>query len=130
VIHGELWLCSNGLLRRSLGFVGTLRHSRRGLFDSRLQSVDQANRPTRIFTPDAIAQIVAAGRRNRCITWPEISAATLKRGVLDHSLDLELRDGRREKFLWLKVDGGYDLLEETLGRTLTGRFRAIDAPIG
>jgi len=92
--------------------------------------VDQASRPNRTFTPSEIAQIVATGRHNSWITWPEISGATLKRGVLDHSLHVDLGDGRRVKFLWLQLDGGYDLLEETLGRTLPGRFTVIDAPIG
>jgi ethanolamine utilization protein EutA (predicted chaperonin) len=46
------------------------------------------------------------------------------------SLHLELRNARREKLLWLRVDGGYDLLELALERALPGRFEAIDAPIG
>ena len=72
----------------------------------------------------------AADRRNQWITWGEISHATLKRGVVDHSLHLELGDCRREKFLLLRIDGGYDVLEEMLGRALQGRFSALDRPIG
>jgi hypothetical protein len=122
-IHGELWLCPDGLLRRSLGLVGTLRHVRGS-------TLDPTNRPTRTFTITEIGQIVGAGRRNRWVPWSAVTRATLKRGVIDHSLHLELGDHRREKFLWLRVDGGYDLLEEALGRKLPGRFQAIDRAIG
>jgi hypothetical protein len=90
------------------------------------QTVDPANRPTRSFTTGEVEGILSGGRRNRWITWTSISNATLKRGVLDSSLHLELSDGRREKFLWLRIDGGYDLLQETLARRLPGRFEARD----
>jgi hypothetical protein len=94
------------------------------------QTVDPSNRPTLVFGLDEIAQIRAADRRNRWITWAEISHATLKRGVIDHSLHLELGVGRREKLLWLRIDGGYDLLESVLTRELPGRFSAVRKPIG
>lgn len=122
-IHGELWLCPDGLLRRSLGLMATLRHARG-------QTLDPANRPTRTFTLTEIGQIVSAGRRNRWLPWSAISHATLKRGVIDHSIHLELGVGRREKLLWLKADGGYGLLKAALGRALPGRFEVVDEPIG
>lgn len=122
-IHGELWLCPTGLLRRSVGLITTIRHGSR-------QTVDPLARPTRVFGRDEIAHILAAGRRNRWITWAEITHATLKRGVIDHSLHLELGVGRREKFLWLRIDGGYDLLEGALARALPGRFTALRKAIG
>ena len=106
-----------------MGLVATLRHGRG-------PTVDPANRPTRTFSVDELDRIVAAGRRNRWVPWTAISHATLKRGVIDHSLHLELGVGRREKFLWLKVDGGYDLLGQALGRQLPGRFETHDEPIG
>jgi hypothetical protein len=120
-IHGELWLCPDGLLRRSLGLIATFRHGRG-------QTVDPSNRPTRTFTLAERFEIEAAGRRNRWLPWSAISRATLKRGVIDHSLHLELGDARREKFLWLRLDGGYDLLEAAFERALPGRFEAIDQP--
>jgi hypothetical protein len=122
-IHGELWLCPNGVLRRSVGLLATLRHGRG-------PTVDPANRPTRVFAADEIARVVGAGRRNRWIPWSAVSRATLKPGIIDYSLHLELGDGRREKFLWLKVDGGWDLIEPALERALPGRFTAHDRPIG
>lgn len=116
-IHGELWMCPDGLLRRSLGFDATMQHGRR-------PTVDPATRPRRAFTSEEVEAILSSGRRNRWITWTSISHASLKLGLLDSSLHLELGDGRREKFLWLRVDGGYDLLEEMLTHRLPGRFEA------
>lgn len=121
--HGELWLCPTGLLRRSMGLIRTIRHMNR-------QTADPLDRPKRAFGLEEIAQIRAADRRNRWIAWAEITNATLKRGVIDHSLHLELGVGRREKLLWLRIDGGYDLLESALARELPGRFRAVRKPIG
>jgi hypothetical protein len=122
-IHGELWLCPGGILRRSLGLATTVRHLNR-------RTLDPSDRPARVFTFNEIRQIVASGRRNRWITWREVAHATLKRGIIDHSLHIELNSGHREKFLWLIDDGGYDLLEQELGRSLPGRFSAWDKAIG
>ena len=121
-IHGELWLCPNGLLRRSLGLVATLRHGGG-------PTLDTTNRPTRVFTQVEIDQIVARGRRNRWIPWSAITKATLKRGIMDHSLHIELGDRRREKFLWLQVDGGWDTLEHALTVALPGRFIVHNEPV-
>jgi hypothetical protein len=122
-IHGELWLCPGGILRRSLGLVTTVRHLNR-------QTLDTSDRPTRVFTFNEIRQIVASGRRNRWITWPEVAHATLKREIIHHSLHIELNTGHREKFLWLIEDGGYDVFEQALARSLPGRFTALDMAIG
>jgi len=122
-IHGDLWLCPNGLLRRSLGLGTTLRHYGG-------HTVDPDARPRRAFSLGDIADVRSAGRRNRWITWADITHATLKRGVVDHSLHIDLADGRREKVLWLRVDGGYDILDEALGRSLPGRFEARDRAFG
>lgn len=52
-IHGELWLCPNGLVRRSLGLWKTYRQSNH-------RTVDPAHRPTRAFTHDEIVRVLAA----------------------------------------------------------------------
>jgi hypothetical protein len=122
-IHGELWLCPGGMLRRSLGLTATLRHMNQ-------QTVDPASRPRHAFGFNEIRDIVAHGRRNRWITWSEIAHVTLKRGIIDHSLHVELNSGHREKFLWLIADGGYDVLESSLAPLLPGRFRVWDKPFG
>jgi hypothetical protein len=122
-IHGELWLCTDGLLRRALGLDATRSH-RFG------PTVDPANRPTRSFSDEDIDAMVAADPRNRWIAWGSISQATLKLGIIDHSLHLRLADGSREKFLWLKRDRGYDVLEAALGAVLGNRFRAVNKAVG
>jgi hypothetical protein len=119
-IHGELWLSPDGLLRRSLGLIATFRH----LLG---RTVDPDIRPTRRFTPTDIDRVVHAGRRNRWIPWSAVTRATLVPGVA-HTLYLELGDKHREKFMWLPVDGGFDLLEPALSRALAGRFEVIGRP--
>ena len=120
-IHGELWLCPDGMLRRSLGLRTTISHVDMGGAN---QTVDPENRPTRAFSSEEVRQIAGAGKRNHWIAWEDVSHATLKGGLVDHSLHLELRDGSRVKFLWLRMDGGGDLLKEALSKSLGGRFRA------
>jgi hypothetical protein len=122
-VHGELWFCPSGLLRRSLGLSATLGHRA-------LQTVNPMHRPTRTFAAHEIHQISSAGRRNKWVPWNEVTHVTLKRGIVDHSLHVELTGGRREKFLWLSLDGGFDLLSMELGLVIPGRFDVVDSPIG
>ena len=118
-IHAELWFCANGLLRRSVGLGGTLRHG--GLRGPK-PTVDLENRPVKTFDVEEIRSIVASNRKNQWITWGDISSATLKRGVLDHTLLLELGDRSSLKFIWLRMDGGFDELQEALSQALGSRF--------
>jgi hypothetical protein len=122
-IHGELWLCDDGLLRRSLGLITTLRHGAR-------QTVDPGQRATRNFVPNELSDIVARGRRNRWIPWAEIQHATLKHGMMDNSLHLDLTRDRHEKFLWLAIDQGYEFLETELRARLPGRLIVSDKRVG
>ena len=126
-IHGELWLCPDGILRRALGLRTTLLH---GLPRGRLGRTVEVPRPTRVFAAGEIAAIVGSGGRNRWIDWDEIQHATLKLGIVDHSLHVVLADGRRAKFLWLKSDEGFDELEEALSMSLGARFTASRQAIG
>jgi hypothetical protein len=122
-IHGELWLCEDGLFRRSLGLLATIAHAVG-------PTVDPANRPTRTFASTEILDLVTRGRRNRWIPWNEIQHATLQLGMADNSLHLDLTDNRREKFLWLATDGGFDLLEKELSARLPGRFSTWRKTLG
>lgn len=121
--HGELWLCPDGLLRRSVGLAMTIRHGAR-------PTVDLDARPTHTFRSDEITRVLAASRRNYWIRWSEISAANVKRGSSITQLHLDLRDGRRAKFLWFEMDGGLDLLEPALRRSLPGRFETGNETLG
>jgi hypothetical protein len=110
------------VLRRSRGLGWTVLHGRDGF--------DVEHRPTRTFTAAQIGEVVAAASRNRWVPFSAMAGATLKRGIVDHSLHVDLGANRRAKFLWLSRDGGFDLLEEALDRALPGRLRVVRAPIG
>lgn len=114
-VHGELWLCPDGLLRRSLGLWTTVRH-----FVG--PTVDEDARPTRSFSRADIEAILEAGARNRWIPWSQVAFARLKQGPMDNSLHIDLVGGRAEKFLWLAVDGGEEPLEDAFARFLPGRW--------
>ena len=118
-IHAELWFCGDGLLRRSVGLRATIKH---GGMSGPKPTVDPEQRPVQTFGLDEIHSIVGSNRKNRWITWDDISTAVLKRGVLDHTLLLELRGGSSQKFMWLRMDGGYDELREALSEKLGSRF--------
>jgi hypothetical protein len=103
---------------------------KRAVFPSRTPTFDVNVRPTHAFTSDEIEQGIAMGPTNRWITWPEIERATLKIGIIDHSLHLEMSNGDRAKFLWLRAHGGFDLLEKELGRVLRERLQVVRRAIG
>lgn len=63
-------------------------------------------------------------------SWDDVQHATLKLGIIDHSLHVVLTNGRRAKFLWLQLDGGFEELEEALSESLGSRFTASRSPIG
>ena len=92
-IHGELWLCPDGLLRRALGFVATFRH---GVFST----VTPARRPIRTFAPRDIETILKRSRRNQWIQWDIIRSAHL----VPSRLDMQLHDGGRVTLMWPPVD--------------------------
>ena len=116
-------MCEGGLLRRSLGLGTTVGH-----FNG--QTVDPRLRPSAEFSTEAIAAVVAKDPRNLWIAWPEIARAVLKKGIVDHSLHLDLDQGRRAKFLWLRSDGGFDIVKTRLESSLADRFSVVTRPIG
>ena len=128
-IHGELWVCPDGVLRRSLGLATTVG---RGVFPRRLGlAIKVQDRPPRTFSSDEIASIIGLDRRNRWIAWSSVAFASLKRGPTTTSLHLQLGDGRREKLLWIRTYvGADDALEAALARSLPGRFDATYGPLG
>jgi hypothetical protein len=117
-VHGELWICPNGLLRRSAGLGQTMQH---GVGPT----VDPTMRTTRAFTPDEITGIAKAGKRNRWVSWESIAAAQAKRGPITDSLHLTLRDGRQLKFLWLRVDQAMSPVAEVVRGHLGERFTGL-----
>ena len=121
-VHGELWLCPGGLLRRSLGLAHTIW---RGFRHGAAPTVTPSVRSTRSFTPAEIQAISRANKRNRWVPWEAIAAAEAKRGPLTDFLHLNLHDGQRLKFLWLRVDQAMDPITEVVGRYLGRRFVSL-----
>ncbi len=118
-VHGDLWLCPDGLLRRSRGWRGTFANAgSRGV----RTAVDPNDRPSRTFTASEVTKIAAADKRNWWIPWSSIARATLGYGVLSHGVHLTLADGRRVSLRWMTGEGGYELLKETLEAQLGDRF--------
>ena len=121
-IHGELWLCPDGLLRRSLGPWATVKHGRG-------PTIDPAHRPTRTFATAEIEGVVAADRRNRWIPWTAASTATLTLGSWT-SLRLQLHSGDRATFLWLTADRGVEMVQRALEVALPGRVEVTRRRFG
>src|SRR5687768_13514771 len=90
-VHGDLWLCPDGILRRSRGRKTTIMNARA---DRMNEFVDATHRPTRTFTDDEIAAITKADKRNVWIAWNQVSTARLASGPMSHALHIELTDGR------------------------------------
>ena len=74
-VHGDLWLCSDGLLRRSRGWRATTSNvDNRGA----RQIVDPREiRPTQAFSTEERLQIAASDKRNWWIPWDQIAEASL-----------------------------------------------------
>ncbi len=120
-VHGELWLCPDGLLRRSRGWRATFANAgSRGV----RTAVDPHNRPTQTFTSAELRDIAGRDKRNWWIPWSDIAVARLGYGVLSHGVHLTLVDGRRVSLRWMTLEGGYELLKETLSARLGERLQA------
>jgi hypothetical protein len=112
-IHGELWLCPDGLLRRSLGLMKTVKH---GMWPT----VNAGTRPARAFSNDDIAEVLAASRRNYWVPWQGIDHAVLR----PHRLDLQLAEGGQLTLMWVPVDD-ISPLKERLPSVLGMRLREL-----
>lgn len=116
-IHGELWVCPDGLFRRPLGLRATLAHGSG-------PTVDPVARVTTSLSPADLAEAKAGRKRHVWVAWDSIANAELRHGFLTDSLHFRLRDGRKGKFLWLAVDRADVHLAEALDRAIAGRFVA------
>ena len=110
-IHGELWVCSAGLLRRPLGLGATISHGGG-------PTIDVSRRPVRDIADLRIAGV----GRDRWIAWEDVRRADLRAGPMTHSLHLELGDNRKAKFLWMGSDRATEYFETTLPGVLGDRF--------
>ena len=92
-IHGELWLCPDGLLRRALGLGRTVRH----LW---FPTVRPGERQIHSFSAEEVERIVARGRTNVWVAYATIATAWLG----DSNLAIETQNGQRITFMWVPVD--------------------------
>lgn len=109
-IHGELWVCPDGILRRALGLAATLKH---GVGPT----VRAEARPTRSIPSDELTRILAASRRNLWIPWNSVERAELRM----QRLDIRLTGGGRRTLMWPPVDSN-ELLRERLSTALGTRL--------
>ena len=120
-VHGDLWLCSDGLLRRSRGWRATMSNvDNRG---ARQHIHPREIRPTRAFTTEERVAIAASDKRNWWIPWDQIAEAKLAYGPISLGIHLTLTDGRKISFRWFKVEGGIELLKATMEPILGARLR-------
>lgn len=119
-VHGDLWLCPDGILRRSRGAKSTVGNAESG---GMKELVSATHRPTRAFTDDEVAAIARADRRNVWVTWDQVASARLVSGPMSHALHLELRGGRKISLRWLRQEGPADFLRARLVAALGHRLR-------
>ena len=111
-IHGQLWVCPEGLLRRPLGLKATIAHGAGPTVES------QGRRNRRV------EELRGSGTgRDLWIPWDAVQRAELRTGPITHSLHLDLPNHRRVKFLWRGVDGALECFQATLPGMLGARFR-------
>jgi len=109
-IHGELWLCPDGLLRRSLGLTATIRHAM-------FPTVKPGDWKTSSFSSEEIEGVVALGRTNHWVPWQTIAWARLGPARMDLGID----NGGSLTLMWVPVDDVTPLrmrLPEILGDRL------------
>ncbi len=120
-VHGDLWLCAEGILRVSLGWGTTIRH---GLDRKYSFEVPETGRPTADFTPEESARLAGLDKRNHWITWDRIASARARGTLASNVVELVLTDGSTVKLSWMKVDRGRDLLETAFAAHLGDRFQS------
>ena len=114
-VHGELWLTDKALIRTRLSLSETLAN---GTGDTLAAVAAPVAVP-----PHLSPELVVAGHpTNRYIALAEIEFAALHRGHVSDRLNLRMRDGGRNKLLWLSADPAYQILREALRRGLDERL--------
>ncbi|MFC0432242.1 hypothetical protein [Kutzneria buriramensis] len=103
VIHGELWLSAEHLIRRRLGLWQTVAN---GLWRTVPSSAPQYE-----ITADQILAIQCEHPTNSVVSWSDVVEADLRRGLLCSRLSVVMRSGSRRVFLWFAWDGAFARLE-------------------
>ena len=119
-VHGELWLCPDGLLRLSLRFRATIAKSSGGA--AAFEEFARQQSP-RTITGDGILHALSIKRTNKWVPWNKIEAAAIRKGITADRLRVALRGGRAVKFLWLPDAHVEAALREELSLRLGPGFR-------
>lgn len=117
-VHGELWLCRDGLLRISLGLATTIAKSSE-VGEARTDDVARQSSP-RYFDQDEIRDLLSRKRTNIWVPWDRIRKAALRHGFTADRLRMTLIDGQSVKFLWLP--------DRTVVETLRDRLLGLIGP--
>jgi hypothetical protein len=112
-VHGELWLCPDGLLRLSLGLVATIAKSS-GVGPALAYEGFARQASPRYFDQDEIQELLSRKRRNVWVPWDQIREAALREGFTASRLRMTLIDGRSVKFLWLPDGRTFETLRDRL----------------
>jgi hypothetical protein len=118
-VHGEFWLCPDGLLRISLGLATTIAKSF-GVGAERAYEDFARKSSPRTFEQYEIGDLLSRRRTNVWVPWDRIREAALRHGFTADRLRLTLIDGRSVKFLWLP--------NRTVVETLRGRLLGLIGP--
>jgi hypothetical protein len=122
-IWGELWLFPDGILRVPTD-AGTTRQRVRERRRAPGRSTAPLKPLPRSVFDDDPARLAEETKRARWLPRDQIKTASLRRGLLNSRLSVELADGREVKLLWLKSDvQAFDLIERTLRDWLGSRLR-------
>jgi len=112
-VHGELWLCPDGLLRLSLGLAATIAKSSG---PGQAAAFEGAARRSslRHFDMTEINELLSRKRTNHWIPWTQIRGASLRGGLITGRLRLKLADGRSVKLLWMRERHVFEMLRDRL----------------
>jgi len=118
-VHGELWLCPDGLFRISLGLAATIAKSS-GVGAARSYEDFARKSSPRYFEQNEIRDLLSRNRTNIWVPWDRIREAALRHGFTADRLRMTLIDGRSVKFLWLP--------NRRVVETLRGRLLELIGP--
>ena len=118
-VHGDLWLCPEGILRKSRGLLTTLENvDARGIRGT----LDPTDLPRQAVPITARLLVAAADKRNWWIVWEDVERARQQSGPLSHALHILLKDGQKVTFRWARKEGSVGFLNAALQQALGERF--------
>jgi hypothetical protein len=114
-VWGELWETPEGLMRFSLGWIGTYRSTSSRQRRGGVSTVDPS---AAVASSEDVRARHRPRRSDRWIPLADIRRAHLRRGRMTSRLSVVFDNGSRAKLLWLKHDPAYERLSELLSDLL------------